>query len=167
MRRSRSRTSSSRKKLSAEPPDEVAGRCLCGGVSVILPHPVHDVGVCHCRICRRWTSGPWMALQVPEARVSGDSLEIFRSSSVAERGFCRTCGAHIFHRPAAGPELAVSAGLFNDPEQFIDREIFVEFQPPHYAFANRGKRRTTASMALEWLPKMAWRHLKAFFGARG
>lgn len=104
-----------------------------------------------------------MALQVPDAVISGDSLQIFKSSPFAERGFCRTCGAHIFHRPVDGPELAVSAGLFDDPEQYVGSEIFVDSQPEHYGFTNCGKRRNTASMTLEWLPKLVWRRLKAHF----
>jgi hypothetical protein len=107
-----------------------------------------------------------MAVQVPGARISGESLKTYRSSSFAERGYCSICGTHIFHRPSVGPELAVSAGLFDDPAQFIDREIFVDFQPPHYGFASRGDRRTSLSMALEWLPKLAWRRLRTFLAQR-
>lgn len=159
MPRSKSPTSSSLKRLLGNNRSKITGRCLCGGVTVTLPVAVHDVGVCHCKLCRQWTSGPWMALQVPDAVVSGDTLAIFKSSSFAERGFCSRCGSHIFHRPAQGPELAVSAGLFDDKQQFIDREIFVDSQPPHYGFENRGSRRTAFSMAVEWLPKLIWRGL--------
>jgi hypothetical protein len=34
-----------------------------------------------------WGSGPWLALQLPGAVVSGDTLTIYRSSNFAERGF--------------------------------------------------------------------------------
>ena len=107
-----------------------------------------------------------MALQVPEAVVTGATLVTFASSAFAERGFCSQCGAHIFHRPTLGNELAVSAGLFEDPDQFIAREIFVDSQPMHYGFANRGSRRTSMSMAMEWGPKLLWRSLKGLFAAR-
>ncbi|WAC25355.1 GFA family protein [Blastomonas sp. SL216] len=127
---------------------------------------MHDVGVCHCHICRAWTSGPWMALQVPEANVEGDDLAVFRSSSFAERGFCRTCGSHIFHRPIDGPELAISAGLFRDPAQFVAREIFVDSQPRQYRFEGVESRRTGVSMALEWLPKILKRRVLRWLGRR-
>ncbi len=107
-----------------------------------------------------------MALQVPEADVTGATLAIYKSSAFAERGFCATCGAHIFHRPALGDELAISAGLFKDPEQFIAREIFVDSQPAHYGFENRGSRRTALSMAAEWGPKLLWRNVKRIFAGR-
>ena len=45
-------------------------------------------------------------------------------SAFAERGFCRTCGTHIFHRPQNGPELAVNSGLFPPDDLFFAREIF-------------------------------------------
>jgi hypothetical protein len=160
MPRLKSRISLSLKRLLVNNSPEIRGRCLCGGVSVSLPFAVHDVGVCHCKMCRQWTSGPWLALHVPDAVVEGDTLVTFKASSFAERGFCSRCGAHIFHRPVNGPELAVSAGLFDDKRQFIDREIFVDSQPPHYGFENRGSRRTAFSMAAEWLPKLIWRRLK-------
>ena len=105
-----------------------------------------------------------MALQVPEAKVEGDSLTVFPSSGFAERGFCRTCGSHIFHRPIDGPELAISAGLFDDPDQSVAREIFVDNQPRHYRFEGVEIRRTSASMAREWLPKIVKRRVLRWFG---
>lgn len=108
-----------------------------------------------------------MALQVPEAVVTGDDLTVYRSSSFAERGFCRTCGSHVFHRPMDGPELAISAGLFEDAEQFVAREIFVDSQPRHYRFQGVTDRRTSTSMAIEWLPKMLARRLRRLFKRAG
>ncbi len=93
------------------------GQCLCGCVSVAIPASKVEVGVCHCDTCRKWCSGPWMAIHSPEATVEGETLEVFRSSAFAERGFCARCGSAIFHRPQDGPELAVSAGLFK-PDDF-------------------------------------------------
>jgi hypothetical protein len=65
-----------------------------------------------------------------------------------------------------GPELAISAGLFDDPEQFVAREIFVDSQPQHYGFTNNGTRRSAASMAMEWIPKMALRRIRGFLGLK-
>ena len=142
---------------------EIEGRCLCEGVAVRIASPSRDVGVCHCARCRRWGSGPWLSLQVPNAVISGDSLTIFRSSAFAERGFCRTCGTHIFHRPQDGPELAVSSGLFASDRFYIAREIFSDAKPPFYRFDANSEKRSTTSMAMEWLPKLVWRRAKRFF----
>ncbi len=141
------------------------GQCLCGGVTVRLPAPTYDVGACHCARCRRWGSGPWLSFQVPSAVVSGKTLRVFRSSPFAERGFCETCGTHIFHRPQDGPELAVNSGLFPPDSLYIAREIFADTKPAYYPFAADSVRRSTNSMAAEWLPKLLWRRLRKLAGS--
>jgi len=141
------------------------GRCLCGGISVRLPELVDDVGVCHCAMCRRWGSGPWMSLQAPRTIISGDSLIVYRSSVFAERGFCGACGTHIFHRPQDGPELAISAGLFPAAALHIAREIFFDAKPAFYRFVADSEKRSTASMAREWLPRLFWRRVMRYLGS--
>ncbi|GAA4045835.1 GFA family protein [Parerythrobacter jejuensis] len=140
------------------------GSCLCGGVKVTLPKKLTDVGVCHCDMCRRWTSGPWMALQCPNATIEGETLTIFKSSSFAERGFCRACGSAIFHRPIGGQELAISAGLFDQSDFVIEREIFFERKPPYYRFEAESEKKTSLALAFEWGPKLLWRQLKRIAG---
>ena len=144
--------------------NELAGRCLCGGVVVRLPVPANDVGVCHCATCRQWNSGPWMSLQVPDAVISGSELSVYRSSAFAERGFCRRCGTHIFHRPQDGPELAVSAGLFQSLDLHIAREIFFDAKPAFYRFVADSEKRSSVSMAREWLPRLLHRRVGRWLG---
>lgn len=119
-----------------------------------------DVGVCHCATCRRWNGGPWMSLQAPGSTVTGDHLVVYRASRFAERGFCGRCGTHIFHRPQDGPELAVSAGLFSIETLHVAREIFFDAKPPFYRFEAVSEKRSTGSMAREWIPRLLWRRLK-------
>jgi len=133
--------------------------CLCGGVEVRLSSLPETVGVCHCAMCRRWTSGPWMAVQAPGSAITGDTLAVYSSSQFAERGFCSRCGSHIFHRPKDGPELAISAGLLPDGQFTITREIFHDAKPLWYRFDAKSHKRGGLGMALEWGPKLAWRRL--------
>jgi len=144
----------------------VTGRCLCGGVSVHLPAAMDDVGVCHCTTCRRWTSGPWLSLQAPGTIVEGATLAVYRSSPFAERGFCHRCGTHIFHRPQDGPEIAISAGLFPAVRLHIAREIFYDAKPPFYRFVAASDKRSSASMAREWLPRLIGRRLARWLRRR-
>lgn len=132
-------------------------RCLCGGVEVRLPEMPESVGVCHCAMCRRWTSGPWMAVQAPGSAITGDTLVVYSSSAFAERGFCSRCGSHIFHRPKDGPELAVSAGLLPHGRLTITREIFHDAKPLWYRFDATSRKQSALGMALEWGPRLAWR----------
>ena len=147
--------------------DGPIGRCLCGGVSVRLPRYMDDVGVCHCETCRHWNSGPWMSLQAPGSVIAGEALVVFRSSAFAERGFCRQCGTHIFHRPQDGPEIAISAGLFPSADFHIAREIFIDRKPPFYRFVANSQRRSSASMAREWLPRLIRRRLARWLRMSG
>jgi hypothetical protein len=129
-------------------------------VQVSLPISIRDVGACHCRMCRKWTSGPWMALRAPpETRIEGEDVRIFSSSAFAERGFCGVCGSALFHRPKNGPELAVSAGLFDPGDLRLTREIFFDAKPSFYAFANETIKRSSFVMALAWAPRLLWRAL--------
>ena len=144
----------------------LTGRCLCGAVTVQLPSAMRDVGVCHCATCLNWNSGPWMALQAPGTSISGDTLAVYRSSAFAERGFCRQCGTHIFHRPQDGPELAISAGLFLHADLHIAREIFIDHKPPYYRFEADSEKRSSLSMAREWLPRLLRRRAERWLGMR-
>ncbi len=100
-----------------------------------------------------------MAVQVPGSEITGETLVVYRSSSFAERGFCGRCGSHVFHRPRQGPELAISAGLLENPDFRIAREIFDDARPPFYRFEADSVKRSGLSMALEWLPKLIGRRL--------
>ena len=105
-----------------------------------------------------------MALQVPGGLVSGDTLVVHRSSSFAERGFCGRCGTHIFHRPQDGPELAISAGLFDSASLQIKREIFYDAKPPFYHFEAGSEKRSAANVSREWLPRLLHRRLRRWLG---
>lgn len=135
------------------------GKCLCGGVVVRLPAAMDDVGVCHCRTCRRWSGGPWIAVQAPGSIVTGEALVVYRSSYFAERGFCGRCGTHIFHRPQDGPEMAISTGLFDNASLQVRREIFYDSKPPYYHILANSEKRSSASMVREWLPRIVQRRI--------
>lgn len=143
------------------------GQCLCGGVRVSIPVARNAVGACHCAMCRRWCSGPWMAIQAPEAEIAGETLRIFQASGFAERGFCGTCGSSIFHRPVLGPEIAVGAGLFDAEGLTLTHEIFHDGKPAFYRFEGDTRKRSALSMALEWGPRLLWRRIRHAGGRAG
>jgi hypothetical protein len=102
-----------------------------------------------------------MAVQAPGSEVFGETLAVFASSEFAERGFCSRCGSHIFHRPVLGPELAISAGLLNNTDLIITRELFHDSKPVWYRFDANSRKRGTLSMTLEWGPKLVVRTIAA------
>lgn len=137
--------------------ERVSGRCLCGAVSFAATLKDGGMGVCHCGQCRRWTSGVFMYLSIlPETlEITGrDSLAGYRSSNIAERGFCRTCGTSLFWRLHDGSQIDVSAQALEDPSRFpFETEVFFDDKPSNYAFANATTKLTSAASAALGQPR--------------
>lgn len=75
--------------------------CLCGKVSIQVKEIQHEVGACHCSMCRKWGSGPLLTI---EAGTTSDIIihneqfvSRYQSSEWAERGFCSHCGSNLFY----------------------------------------------------------------------
>ena len=69
----------------------------------------------------------------------------YASSEHAERGFCPTCGTHLFFNPIGKPVYGIPLGLFDDPAQLpFAAEFFIDEKPPTYSFANDTKKLTGA-----------------------
>ena len=113
--------------------------CLCGAVSVAAVLDKPTMGACHCGMCRKWTGGPLMAVECHD-RVTWtgeDKIGVYDSSDWAQRGFCTTCGTHLFYRLKDRPFYALPAGLLDDMKTFIfDHQVFIDEKPTNYSFAN-------------------------------
>ncbi len=115
------------------------GHCLCGSVQVVSDQSGSNVGACHCRMCRRWAGGPWLALDCgTTVSFSGkESIGVFSSSDWAERGFCRNCGTNLYYRLKQGGSYYLSAGLFeDDSDAVLGHQVFIDEKPAYYEFAN-------------------------------
>jgi len=119
---------------------DVAGHCLCGAVRYqAKAHPAHELHVCHCDMCRRWTGGPLMYFQIEGAPlIEGDEhVGRYRSSEKAERAFCMRCGSVLFWKVVGAEWYTVTAGSVDKgPALTFTQEIFVEEKPGYYDFAN-------------------------------
>ncbi len=94
------------------------GGCQCGETRYEVRGPLRPALICHCGMCQRIHSGPayYSAAQNENLHlVKSDALGWYRSSPEAERGFCRSCGASLFWRPARGGYTAVSCGSLDRP----------------------------------------------------
>lgn len=117
-----------------------AGACLCGAIKILAKEAPHDVGACHCTMCRRWGGGPFMELACgTEVEIAGaDNVSLYSSSDWAERGFCKRCGTHLFYRLKETRQHMVPVGLFDDDEDLtFATQVFVDERPYYYEFANR------------------------------
>ena len=121
------------------------GRCLCGAVEVTARQPANKVGACHCRMCRRWGGGPFIEIDCgTDIEFAGeDNIAVFDSSDWAERGFCRTCGTHLFYRLKDSGQHMVPVGLFEDDDGLVfETQVFIDERPAYYEFANRTRNLT-------------------------
>lgn len=121
---------------------ELIGSCGCGAMTIRAKVP-KTYGVCHCRMCRRWTGGVWMGVATSEPPKIEGPLKIWKSSIYAERAICEQCGSSIWHRPKGMKNPILGQGLFDDQEGWVmNRQIFSDEQPEHYAFGERGSSMT-------------------------
>lgn len=130
---------------------EHKGACLCGAVRITVSAPVHDLGVCHCGMCRRWTGMAFAGFGVAEAdlRIEGaGAVRAYRSSGWAERCFCGTCGSTLWYHltiPDQPQTHFVAAGLMDDlTGMTIGHELFIDHRPDAFALACQSKKTTEA-----------------------
>ena len=114
----------------------VAGSCLCGAVRFTLAAPLRGVWICHCGQCRRWHGHVGACTNVPRAALefeTDSTLTWYRSSNVAERGFCSACGSSLFWRRHGADVISVTAGCLAAPTGLaIDLQIFTEDRGDYY-----------------------------------
>ncbi len=101
----------------------ITGQCMCGEVRYEISQPATGTQLCHCRMCQRFTSAPFAAWAVfpPEAvRFTGTEPKYYKSSPIAERGFCGNCGSSLTMRWIRQPSdiLAFLIPSLDHPEDF-------------------------------------------------
>jgi hypothetical protein len=125
----------------------VSGRCLCGAVTFEIPGHTGNVMACHCSMCRRWSGGILLALDMHAQPVftGADKIGVYKSSDWGERGFCTVCGSSLYWRLSAEDRYTVSAGTLNETADLkLADEIFIDDKPAYYHFANQTRRMTGA-----------------------
>ncbi|WP_136254949.1 GFA family protein [Onishia niordana] len=114
------------------------GSCLCGAIEVSTADR-SKIDVCHCRMCRQWGGGPMLAVHCgQDVTFSGtQKASTYQSSDWAERGFCPTCGTHLFYHLLPADEYILPAGLFEELTHFeMNSQIFIDQKPSYYEFGN-------------------------------
>ncbi len=123
----------------------ISGQCLCGAVTLEVKPKDMRVGACHCDLCRRWSGGPFFEIECDDAvAITGEGfISTFPSSDWAERGFCKSCGTHLFIRVLPDNAFGLPAGYGVPPGLFADSmeldfhlQVFIDRKPAYYSFAN-------------------------------
>ncbi|MDU8927215.1 GFA family protein [Alisedimentitalea sp. MJ-SS2] len=101
---------------------EISGRCLCGEVRYVARTEPKWTALCHCESCRRSASAPvvaWMGFAPEDVAWSGER-KFYRSSEIATRGFCPTCGTQMSFESTRWPgEIHLYGVSRDDPENYV------------------------------------------------
>jgi hypothetical protein len=126
----------------------ISGRCLCGAVRFATRGPAkREADVCHCAMCRRWSSGPFIGIGYDGEPIfeGAEHVGIYKSSEWAERGFCKRCGTALYWHYAGSDHYSFSVGALDDQSGFeIAYQIFIDEKPDYYELANDTPRLTGA-----------------------
>ena len=103
------------------------GGCQCGAVRYALYAEPSNPHVCHCRMCQKASGGYFGAFAgVPLADFAWEkgTPGVFKSSELAERGFCRDCGTPLSFRYIDRDRISVSLGSLDDPARVVPVKQF-------------------------------------------
>ena len=114
----------------------LSGSCMCGSVLYEITGDCREIIACHCNECRK-ASGHFTAATatIPEnlKLVNEAGLKWYRSSSIAQRGFCQNCGSTLFWKPDSGDRISVYVGTIDGQTKLaLSSHIFVEEKGDYY-----------------------------------
>lgn len=113
----------------------MTGGCHCGAARYVAIVRSDDAYLCHCAMCRRTTGSVSIAfVNVAQADVEwARGPDWYRSSPIAERPFCATCGTSLGFRYVDGDKMDLTVGSFDDPSRFRPTQNFsIETVLPHW-----------------------------------
>ena len=97
----------------------LTGGCQCGAVRYAFYSAPDRAGICHCRMCQKSVGGPfnaWANVRTENFAWTRGTPARFRSSSAAERGFCRDCGTPLCFAYNKRPgSISLTVGSLDTP----------------------------------------------------
>jgi hypothetical protein len=122
--------------MSGETVVRATGRCLCGAVAFDVRGPLTAPTACHCGQCRRQTGHFVVSSNAARNDVTfqkQDGLAWYRSSDIAERGFCKDCGSTLFWAGDGKDYLSIALGALDPPTGLkIAKHIYVADKSDYY-----------------------------------
>jgi hypothetical protein len=94
------------------------GGCQCGAVRFALYAAPIKPSICHCRMCQKAFGSyfaPLGSVQREDLQWTRGAPKRFRSSTIAQRGFCEACGTPLTYEFEGDPTIALALGAFDDP----------------------------------------------------
>ena len=97
------------------------GGCACGRVRFSAEVASEAAYLCHCRMCQRASGNISLAMVgIEQEKISWmGEPDWYRSSAIAERPFCGTCGTSLGFRYLEGTtKMDLTVAAFDDPSRF-------------------------------------------------
>ncbi len=126
---------------------EWTGGCMCGAIRYEVSEPPRESGTCHCHTCQQFSGSAYFAFARFSAsafRFTKGEPKLYRSTAIAERGFCSDCGSSLTFRylealgenVESGPDQYwIGIGTLDHPESVtLDLHYGVEGQLPWVHF---------------------------------
>jgi hypothetical protein len=113
----------------------IEGGCFCGNVRYALDDSDYLSADCHCTMCRRIHSAPyvtWLVVPVEKFRYTADTPKALQSSAHGTRYFCPACGSHVACMNTEHPDIIdIPVGSLDHPEKAPPTsEIFSDTRLP-------------------------------------
>lgn len=119
------------------------GSCLCGAIGYAVDGELDDIVVCHCGQCQKTSGNHVAATRIEENKVTITDpeglLTWFRSSDIAQRGFCGRCGSQLFWKRDWHEKISISAGSLDGPTGLkVKAHIYINDAPDYYTLPDDG-----------------------------
>jgi hypothetical protein len=111
--------------MSGEAQVDLTGGCQCGAVRYVLTARPTGSSICHCRMCQKAGGAPFMAfagMRQKHLAFTRGAPTIYRSSEIAERGFCALCGTPLIYRLIGRDHISVTIGSLDSPSDVAPTE---------------------------------------------
>jgi hypothetical protein len=124
----------------------LTGGCQCGAVRYALYAKPISGDICHCRMCQRAVGNVFAAfagIGLGDFAWTKGKPATYRSSSIAERGFCSHCGTPLSFRYLGRDKISLTLGSLDEPARAQPSEqVGIESRIPwlNEALALPGKR---------------------------
>jgi hypothetical protein len=115
---------------------QATGGCYCGPVRYRASGVSRQVTECHCSQWRKQAGHRYAGTGAKTSDVEVDgaaNITWYRASPNAERGFCSTCGSHLFWGSSTRDYTGILAASFDEPSQLrMTKHIFVDDKGDYY-----------------------------------
>ncbi len=118
----------------------LAGRCLCGAVTLAIDGEPIGARTCWCRDCQKFGGGNgttnafFLAASISHEGALSWYESIAESGNTTHRAFCPTCGSHIFTKGSGAPHICgVRVSTLDESDLIAPQAVIWTDSAPQWA----------------------------------